>query len=233
MNQETPTEFDYEIHITVKTNDVAKFQDACALIGVKAIAVQLSENGEKIDVMTSSTMKDDETMWRVRNEADRIIISFEKFGIYPIRAKIETVPWHPQAPALGNKNFFKVGQYFECHFAFVIRSPEEAGMISVFAKRKNLHLSRNAFKTNEDGSYVQMLTSRAFMSKYEIFKDAVDEIVNSSKKYNFVLDKEPRIEFAIYDTNVNHDDEWLKSRSSNSTVFNPLKFKRHNKKFTT
>lgn len=231
MSQDASPQFDYEIHITVKTSDVEKFKMICSNIGVKAIVVELSEDGQHSDVMTSSTIKDDEKMLNVHSEIERICNAFTDNSLSPIRSKVETVPWHPQAPSSTNKLLFKAGQHFECHFAFRVNSLRELEMLTVFAKRKGLHISRNIFKKNEDGSSTWMLTLRAYMSRYEIFKDNVDSIVNSAKMYKFVLDKEPRIEFAIFDSNINHDDGWLKNKG-NAASFNVMKFLRV-KKFTS
>jgi hypothetical protein len=136
MSQDASPQFDYEIHITVKTSDVEKFKMICSNIGVKAIVVELSEDGQHSDVMTSSTIKDDEKMLNVHSEIERICNAFTDNSLSPIRSKVETVPWHPQAPSSANKLLFKAGQHFECHFAFRVNSLRELEMLTVLQRER-------------------------------------------------------------------------------------------------
>ena len=227
MEQKTTPEdkFEYEIHVTVEASDIERFKEVCTELNVKAIVVSLSQTEEYSHVMTSSVFIGPADLTPALLEAANITNSLEAHGFTTVRTKIETVPWHPDAPTITNKRTFKNDQHFECHISFVVRSEEEAAMLAIFAKNRNMHMSRNPFKLNEDGSYIQMVTSRAYMSKYEIFKESVDYIIEQSKRYNFLVYKIPRIEFAIFDTNIQLDDAWVNSKSAKANQHKTNAFK--------
>ena len=77
-------------------------------------------------------------------------------------------------------------------------------------KKHGLHLSKNVFKKFDDGSHVHMATHRSYSLGKEDFELVVDTITKEMFSMGLTLEKMPKIEFAIYDSNFAHDDEWLK-----------------------
>jgi len=205
----------YEIHITVNAEtgiDIEEFKKDCKDANVKPIVLALqNQTGEKVmnDVMTSSKLfghngEAFDEMKRISN------FLFEK-GYNVIREKIEAAYWHPKAPF---KEFGDTKMpencYFECHFG-VNCNDEVLPILSEIAKETDSHLSKNAFKVNDDGSYTIMLTYRSYTQMYEDFRAQLDYILSLLKKDRFSVEKEV-VEFSIYDTKINHDQKWLEAK---------------------
>lgn len=203
----------YEIHVTVHTNEVEQFQEVCKKIGVKPIILDLQKKSGDVlcEVMTSSTIStEDTTINTAFNAMHDVIAAMAREDFHIIRGKIETVPWHPLAPKEhGGKIHFK-GSHFETHFGIIIKEKGDDHRLMDIAKRHNLHLSKNVFKKFEDGSHVQMVTYRSYSMVKEDFELVVDSITREIFDFGLTMEKKPKIEFAIYDSNHSHDDKWLK-----------------------
>jgi NTP pyrophosphatase (non-canonical NTP hydrolase) len=218
----------FEIHITVKpeldfswdfTND--EFIDDCKEIGVKPIVLDLEmKEGTLKDVMTSSKHFGDNRS--AYEEANRIANELTSFGYKVVRKKIETVPWHPAAPTFNTGEPIPNGCYFESHIGVTI-TPDEKELLQGFVQGLNdrcteagrieiggtCKLSQNFFKKSKDGSkFVNMLTYRDSMTCREDFEHGVEAIKWSLNKCGFDFEK-VEVEYALYDTNVNHDSKWI------------------------
>jgi NTP pyrophosphatase (non-canonical NTP hydrolase) len=217
----------YEIHVTVDTSenffecDIDGFKSKCQEIDVKPIVLDLEmKEGTLKDVMTSSKhFGDNRTAYE---EANRIANKLTSFGYKVVRNKIETVPWHPAAPTFKTGEPIPNGCYFESHIGVVI-SPDEKESLQEFVQGLNdrcteagrieiggtCKLSQNFFKKSKDGSkFVNMLTYRDNMTCREDFEHGVDAIKWSLDKCGFDFEK-VEVEYALYDTNVNHDSKWI------------------------
>jgi len=217
----------YEIHVTVDTSenffecDIDGFKSKCQEIDVKPIVLDLEmKEGTLKDVMTSSKhFGDNRTAYE---EANRIANKLTSFGYKVVRNKIETVPWHPAAPTFKTGEPIPNGCYFESHIGVVI-SPDEKEALQEFVQGLNdrcteagrieiggtCKLSQNFFKKSKDGSkFVNMLTYRDNMTCREDFEHGVEAIKWSLDKCGFEFEK-VEVEYALYDTNVNHDSKWI------------------------
>ena len=217
----------YEIHVTVDTSenffecDIDGFKSKCQEIDVKPIVLDLEmKEGTLKDVMTSSKhFGDNRTAYE---EANRIANKLTSFGYKVVRNKIETVPWHPAAPTFKTGEPIPNGCYFESHIGVVI-SPDEKESLQEFVQGLNdrcteagrieiggtCKLSQNFFKKSKDGSkFVNMLTYRDNMTCRKDFEHGVEAIKWSLDKCGFEFEK-VEVEYALYDTNVNHDSKWI------------------------
>lgn len=198
-----------------------KFKDSCSKIGVKPIVIDLEINsGEIKDIMTSSKHFGDNRS--AYEEAQRIANELSRYGYKVVRKKIETVPWHSAAPIIDGVLPIPNGCYFESHIGIVI-TPGEKQELNSFVEALNAgmedtgvggvaKLSQNFFKKSNDGSkFVNMLTYRNNVCGYNTFKDEVEMIKESLISSEFIYEK-VEVEYAIYDTNVTHDDVWLKEK---------------------
>ena len=202
----------YEIHVTVRTNDVERFQDVCNELGVKPIILDLQKKSGDVlcEVMTSSKISThDKTVVEAKAEMVRICFLLTKSGFDVIRSKIETVPWHPLAPSEHNGQSHFEGSHFETHFGVVINYSEDVDNLKKIAEQFNLHWSKNILKRRPDGSYIQMVTYRSYDKVSEDFTLLVDQILKTMYSKHLTLEKLPKIEFAIYDTNHEHDLNWI------------------------
>jgi len=214
----------FEIHITVdlekllETNfTIDNFREDCKSIEVKPIVLDLEmKEGSIKDVMTSSKHFGDNRS--AYEEANRIANELTSFGYKVVRKKIETVPWHPAVPVL-SKGEIPNGCYFESHIGVTI-TPDEKQRLSDLVNNTlcdfdevelsgTCKLSQNFFKKSKDGSkYVNMLTYRSNKCGSPTFKLEVETIKEVLISNGFGFEK-VEVEYALYDTNVNHDAKWI------------------------
>jgi len=225
----------YEIHVTVDLNNdftinrdsgffkysnhnlsddelkIEYFKRICENIGVKPIVLDLENNGETVmkDVMTSSHYIGNNTSTFL--ECNRVSSMLENAGLTVVRRKIETVPWHPAAPAEeGDK--MPEDCYFEAHVGCTIFDHEEAKLSRVI-KDLDVHVSRNFFKKNEDGRLVKMVTMRKYDGLYDDFTYELERLRGRLSANNIDFEK-VITEFSIYDTKVSHDYKWLDKKGA-------------------
>lgn len=201
--------YPYEIHITVcNAPNGNTFRHICATIGVKPIVLALQDrsNNALRDVMTSSVCVGDLEAAHV--EARRIETGLRSHGLNPIRRKIETVPWNPLCETLiGSSN------YFEAHISISVPkyknkvSNNVKTMMKEDCERLELHVSSNMFKASEIDA-VYMTTLREFGTSYEAFKARTEAAIAElqSRQWSVVSHV---IEYAVYDSNTQHDDQWM------------------------
>lgn len=204
----------YEIHITVNVEngiDIEKFKLDCKNIGVKPIVLDLqNQNGIKVmdDVMTSSKLYGNNG--EAFEEMKRISNALSLLNYNVIREKIEASYWHTKAPFKEDGNtIMPDGCYFECHLNIECTNDKLENLKNL-AKLTNCHLSKNAFKTFEDGSFTIMMTYRSYTQMFEDFENHLNFIKSNLSFNKFKIEKEI-IEFSIYDTKINHDNKWLES----------------------
>jgi len=202
----------YEIHITVNAEEGINIEDFklhCIALGVKPILLDLqNQNGKSVmdDVMTSSKVFGNNG--EAFDELSRISFGLREFGYNVIREKIEASYWHQKAPFKEDDDSkMPEGCYFECHFN-VTCTDDKLKTLGNLATNYNCHLSKNKFKSFEDGSYTIMMTFRSYDLMYEDFENSIEWIKKQLKVYNFDVEKEV-VEFSIYDTNNSHDNKWL------------------------
>jgi len=200
----------FEIHVTVKAADMDMFKTVCKNLNVKPIILDLQTKNKTTikDVMTSSVHIG--TNRSAYEEMARISHGLTMEGYDVVREKIETVPWHPAAPsALNDAIEMPRGCYFETHIGVNIPNEDRKEDLEVITDILDAHMSRNAFKVHDDGSWMQMVTMRTYEGTHEDFELRANLLYNLIKAEGF--DVEKRItEFSIYDTKVSHDAEWLK-----------------------
>jgi hypothetical protein len=199
----------YEIHVTVRTTEVQRFIDMCDEIGVKPIVLDLQKkdgSGSIQDVMTSSKLTgDDADAW---NKMKDVVWYLSAKGFEVVREKIETVPWHPKA-VVYDPDTDKDG-YFEAHIPIIVASEDEKTFLSGVCQSQGLHLSRNPFKTFDNGTYVQFITLRRKIQA-DKFKQLVSTVVLGFLRNGISISGSPEVEYALYDSNVNHDAAWISS----------------------
>lgn len=203
----------FELHVTVRTSNVEEFKCACIDVGVKPLLIQMQSSGGAnvlTDLMTSSVVVGSDNDAFI--ELKRISSCLSIRGFTPTRLKIEAAPWHASTPSNDNGLRLKAGQYFESHLAVECPSGHRNRLAAVGAMA-SLHVSRNAFKRVGETEIV-MATLRKSEGTIEMFKSDLSKARRAVEANGFVVGKEI-VEFAIYDSNVNHDASWFAANDNN------------------
>lgn len=192
----------YEFHITMSNANKEKFKNVCKNLKVKPIILDIqNKDGLKIyeEVMTSSTEKftsDSEALGYLKKLSNH----FKKDGFKIIREKIECETYHKDV------NKLLKNRYLESHLNIFIKNEQNINLAKEICKTYNVHLSKNTNKIKNDG-YMLMVTYRE-NCKLNIFKEKLDKIKYELSKF-YIIEKEV-IEYALYDTNLDYDKDWLK-----------------------
>lgn len=212
----TRNKIPYEFHVTVNLNnsDVEEFKTACQKIGVKPILLDLHlDSGACIkDMMTSSTIMG--TDKEAFEELNRISTELTEFGFDIVRRKIETVPWHPNAPTNKGNTTMPEYCYFECHLKTKCNH-DNRPLLAKIASTHKAHLSSNVFKKIDNENFSIMITLREYDSVYESFLEHLHTLNEALENNNFQVEKEI-VEFSMFDSKVQHDSAWINENDSNS-----------------
>jgi hypothetical protein len=199
----------HEFHVTANPNttDPDYFKYVCGHTGVKAHVIynELPGGGEVVDLLTGSTLRG--TTSQAYRKLGFVAGSLQASGIDVVREKIETVPEHPLAPTSLDVETTE-GGYFEAHFTIpdfdglherrLLRYRGEAFYLSTTdSKRANGLL----FATMRD----YHTTAEEFVARINAIYEAIaPQLIN--EPFDF---KKPVVEFALFDSNPNHDIDWV------------------------
>lgn len=185
----------YELHVTVTTTDIEKFKSDCYSIGVKPIVIE-TENRDKLEyqVMTSSKYDNENYMFSLGT----LVKELGLMGYTVIRQKVEIQPGETK---------HKDHIYYESHLRLKIPYFFDFNPYKAFFIKEGWHLSKNAFKKNEN-DYYQMLTYRTNTMELAEFTEKVKTLENYLGTFDIVYDK-VEIEECVYDSNVSVDATWL------------------------
>lgn len=199
-------EMSHEIHVTV--NRIATnpdyFADVCADLGVKAhVIYNEMPNGKTVmDYLTSS-----EHVGITRGafqEMGRIATGLKAAGIEVVREKIESSPEHPRAPrepGIAQKQ----GTYFENHFTLP-DLPTTHGWKLLQWKGNPLLISTTDNKRRDGKIFA---TLRDYDTTSEEFVTSINGLYTALSSHVEV--SPPKVEYAVYDSNPDHDKEWVDS----------------------
>jgi hypothetical protein len=212
LSKESKGEFPlpFELHLSVgEINNLDLFKSDCETIGVKPIVIELEKGSEMVmrDCMTSSVIIGDNNT--AMDELIRIGFSLKVMGYKVVRRKIETVPWHPAAPSDETPYDIRKDEfrYFESHLRIVTTEDKRNDLVQI-AKLEGAHLSRNYFKKLSESEYIAMMTLRHYGTTSNQFELDVKKLHKILTNVGFIVDK-VEIEYAIYDSNMDHDKIWL------------------------
>jgi len=99
--------------------------------------------------------------------------------------------------------------YFESHLR-IVTTENRRNELEEIAKKFDAHLSRNFFKKINENEYIIMMTLRSSTETREFFEILVYNLKEELEICDFVVDKQ-EIEFAVFDSNTNHDEVWIKN----------------------
>lgn len=204
----------YEVHLTVllsSNSSLAQFQAFCASCSIKPIIIDLYTQMDMTqrDVMTSCQFYVTEE--EIFGYAYCLYQSLVHNGFSVCRVKIESDPFHPTAPQELIDNM-PANCYFESHIPVQVFSGRESELSDIMS-RTNARISRNPFKSG-DGYVVSMVTLRDYMSPFCVFQGKLTETLSLLHDHQFelMIGKKLEVEFAVYDSNWQHDHAWILGR---------------------
>jgi hypothetical protein len=203
--------YPFEVHITVKPDNVERFKDVCKELNIKPVLLDLQNHKTQTimkDLMTSSTYKNNfKEVW---NHISIIVKKLEISKFEVLRVKVETIPSHPLAPQTSLDKMPK-DCYYESHIGILLSNDEDENKADFLSKSLRCHLSRNAFKKHQDGRQsIKMLTYRKYDGTSQEFINHVSNICNQLTEQSLHYEKVIH-EFACYDSNDHHDQAWIQS----------------------
>jgi uncharacterized protein (TIGR00725 family) len=194
----------FEIHLTVETNDIEKFKSDCQKFGCKPIVIETQRNQEfGTQVMTSDKYTGDsyeEILYRT-------VSQFQIAGYKILRRKVEIFPQE-------QKHFDHL--YYESHIR--LNLPKELPEHKLRQLKNHCisdkwHYSKNLFKSSPDVNY-QMITLRMYNTTLEAFKSAVGKMEFILKIVLQLSFDKVEIEECIYDTDPTVDKSWLRPQTA-------------------
>ncbi len=186
----------FEIHVTVKTNNIPQFKADCETLGVKAIVIEVQNDVHSSQqVMTSSKYNH----MNFHQQLIELSEGLKVFGYVIERLKVEVHPDH----LLGYPDV----KYFESHIRVKCNSTQ-LNLLKSFASENEWYTSKNIFKRIDDHSFYMMLTYRTSTLNSDQFKTCISEFYTSLELAGFELDK-LEIEACVLDTNEELDKQWL------------------------
>ena len=198
----------FENHITVAAAELSQFKNDCQMLDIKPVIVDmpLADGSFKTDYMTS--MVYDGPLDVVHQEVNLVMLELTNIGYKVIRNKIE-ISARAEAEYISSiykDKGFTSNQYFETHFEFLCHGDDTEGQLKTLCKDHLFYLSYNVGKAKEESKIV-MLTVRYYGDPNDFFS-LIKQTKDLFDKYNLPILK-AQSEFAIYDSNPHHDDEWL------------------------
>jgi hypothetical protein len=196
----------FEVHQTLKFDVGSSVDDAravCDKYNVKLIEVHSISKVEQeiliIDPMTSFRFIG--TYKSLKENIQKIEFELACVGVYVFRTKIE-IPPHEY---IGNLSTV----YYESHLQVILNKDKINHEIDrlVSSIPKYAHLSKNAFKSTENGVRM-MITLR---SKYDLktLQKRLKYVKLILCKNGFHISDKIEVEKVIYDSNIHHDNVWI------------------------
>lgn len=180
-NIETAKELIYQIHVTIKPEKQAVFEEVCLANNIKPIVIQnWNGEGSYIDIFTSSVVKANPI-----DELRRVSNLLQASGFKVLREKIETVPWYPHTK-------LEDGMYYECHMKVPASIP------NTFFEKLGLLVSKKEVKNHKIITYRQ---HKGTLAQFQAHVDSLISIIHPDRTI---------IELTLYDSNLAHDDRWQK-----------------------
>lgn len=185
----------FEVHITVESDNIQKFRADCQEMDVKPILIETEKQGVfNNQVMTSSKHLGDD----YRPTLNILYKRIKEKGYNVLRMKIEINP-----EAEKHADFI----YYESHMRLKLVKGFDRNLLFEFCKIHDFHLSKNLFKSCEGFDY-QMMTYRDNSINYEEFVKRIEQMKTVLRLHRIEFDK-VEIEECIFDSNIFIDKNWI------------------------
>jgi hypothetical protein len=191
----------YEIHITVGVDagdpeEIDRFKRNAERLGTKGIVLDAFP---LIEIMTSSRFQGGQN--DAFREMTRLVIGLTGLGYPVLRSKVETDLTNPTClTPLPN-------QYFEAHIQVLLNS-DGYRLLKDLQEGLDFHVSSNIAKPMVEDRTVYIVTIREYHTFPDKFANRVEGFCNILRAEG-INPMEVESEFAIYDSNPEHDNPWF------------------------
>ena len=184
----------FEVHVTIQNaeGEEQRLVEFCkGRDNIKPVLIDLDGTGH--DLMTSSRKTCEDGDYKTfANTITRLLV-FNNFKI--LRLKVESdLEDTPEEAEF----------YYEAHVRVDGSSYDDPKLVAL-CKEHKAHKSRNLFK--EADTKTQMITIRD--GNKTSFNKRVDAIIEALEKSYFRVGEKVEREYCVFDSNVNHDIEWI------------------------
>ena len=151
----------FEIHVTttpLAPTRLGEYRAACRELGVKAIVIEL---GPGLPTQPMTCLRVPGSFEEALEEARRLSRKLAERGFSTERIKIEAAPWNLGVPVTdADAANEPPGRYFEHHARLLLTPEADRSALLALCAQEGAHLSRNPFKTREDGAGEWFVTLR-------------------------------------------------------------------------
>ena len=184
----------FEIHVTIKSNEIEQFKTDCIKYGCKPLLIELQTNSLNYQQLMTS-QKFNHKNWDVEIENTKNFFSTK----YPIqRIKVEVNPYAYQNIAI---------KYYETHFRLLVNTTNKY-KVDMLIQQHKFHKSKNIFKQLNNTEAYQMATYRTYDINLQNFEQIINDFKYELTMSSIVFDK-VEVEACVIDTNDGLDNKWL------------------------
>ncbi|WUJ17155.1 hypothetical protein OHS70_25505 [Streptomyces sp. NBC_00390] len=192
--------YEYETHVTVRCDDdgAQRLDTWARAAGLKVTHIVLARG--RMPVQPMLTLKGTNGLAGQRAAADVLVGRLRADGFDPVRVKIETTPWSPEAGSSDG--------YFEHHVKLELDEDFDRETLTALAVRHGAHLSWNARRVTAVGRHERFVTQRCHGGSAEEAGRACDAMVAELAAAGYEIRSQER-EFVLYDSDLSVDDGWI------------------------
>lgn len=206
------TEFrgSFEMHITIavpSAEEWARLSSWSVDRRAKCVWIELARGLQPSQPMV--TVHRSGTLDGIVEECRSLERELREVGLTPVRTKVECAIDNDGVPR-EDRDWAPVhaGRYFESHVKLLLDASEDLSGIRQLAERHDGHLSRNAFRTREDGRQERFVTQRGRGCGRRTFQERIDALVRTFEAAGVSIAEIER-EFVVFDSREQLDSGWL------------------------
>ncbi|MCQ4082485.1 hypothetical protein NGB36_18225 [Streptomyces sp. RB6PN25] len=200
---------EYETHVTVRCegDEVARLQRWAETAGLKLTRIVLAR-GRMIS-QPMLTLRAEGGLAAQHAAAEVLMARLRVAGFEPVRVKIETTPWSPQAP---QDDASVRGQapdrYFEHHVKLLLDAGFDRQALTAVAVAHGAHLSWNARRIRLEGRQERFVTQRCHGVGARTAGRHLELLLTDLRSSGWEIPAVER-EFVLYDNAPDVDAGWI------------------------
>jgi hypothetical protein len=202
----------FESHLTTEAADLPqrqRFQALCRQRGVKCVLIELPAGAVRSQPMTACYHHG--AIAAVLDEVTALCQALRAEGFPLTRVKLEAVATNDGVPDSDEDAArFPPGNYFEFHVKLLLPAAADLETLEVCCARHGARLSRNAFKTEQDGRSERFVTLRLYGVGRRSAFARLDALEHDLAAAGYAIVNRQR-EYTIFDSAEHLDAGWIDS----------------------